>query len=370
MRISVGIKILIAPLIALLLLAGCIAPSSAPVAAPAQATGTLTISLKMPKPGYRAQHLVSDIQSLVFGLVDVSDDPYFGYADGGELVTATSRYHAALAGDGTPSSGLLSGLGLTDAQQAQGNRYLYVSTGLTGSRSMTFGNIKPSATARYVAFAAAFAKNATAATVAKSDAIGFTQSAAFSVATDGSTTVPPLAMALDRGLGSLRVFLDIDQATNGVLLSTMSRLVVGVADVSPSASRTPYLGYETSEAGTRTLDGTNTDPTYHQAIAGFWVGDAFTSQGFSYLGTPLSVSADRGDSDRFLYQVDTTTLNDPSSREILFSNLKTGANYRVFAVAFQGGDTYADIKGITQTGELAITDGQETATYQQLTLTN
>jgi hypothetical protein len=372
MRISLALKSLIIPLLALLLLAGCVAPASTPVSVPTNETGSVTISVTMPRTGYQTQHLISDIQSMVFGLVDISNDPYFGYADGSDLPesAAGNRYHAAIAGDANPSSGLLSGNGLNEGQWAQTQRYLYVATNNNSSRSMTFGNIRPSATARYVAFVAAFNKDATTTTVAKADAIGFAQSAAFAVASDGSTTVPPLTMVLDRGLGSFKLTLDIDQTTNGVLLSDMDKLVVAFVDVSAPATRTPHLGYEILDGVNRKLNGTDTDPTYHKAVAGYWDGGQFNQDAFNYVGTPLSLEADRGNSARFLYHVETTTLTNTATRQIVFDNLKAGGDYRVIALALDGGELTPVASGSTQSTNVTITQGQQASTYLKLILTN
>ncbi len=372
MRFSLSLKSLLIPLLAVLLLAGCVAPASTPVSVPHHDAGSVTISVTMPQTEYQAQHLVSDIKSLVFGLVDVSNDPYFGYADGRDLPesAAGNNYHVAIAGDGNPSSGLLTGNGLNEGQWAQTQRYLYVATSNNASRSMTFGNIRPSAAARYVAFVAAFNKDATATAVTKADAIGFAQSGAFAVAADGSTTVPPLSMVLDRGLGSFKLTLDVDQTTNGVLLSDMDRLVVAFVDVSAPATRTPHLGYEVLDGVNRKLNGTDADPSYHRAVAGYWDGGNFFQQVFNYAGSPLSLDADRGNSARFLYHVETATLTDIATRQIVFDNLKAGGNYRVLAVALDGGDLTPASSGSIQSQEVTITPGQEASTYLKLTLTN
>ncbi len=371
MRTSLALKTLLTPLLALLVLAGCVAPAATPLSVPSDESGTVTVSVSMPTSGYQTQHLLTDIQSLVFGLVDVSADPYFGYyADGRSLPADGSAhaYHPAIAGNGTAGSGLLSGTGLGDAEQARTQRYLYAASNNRNVRTMTFGNVRPSSTARYVAFVAAFNKDATATTVTKADAIGFAQSPAFTVAGDNSTTVPPLTMVLDRGLGDLLVTLDIHPASP-LLLSDMDKLVVAVVDVGLPTTRAPHLGFESRDGVTRKLDGSAADPAYHQAIAGYWAGDFFP-QAFSYLGTPLDLHADRGKSNRFLYHVEASTLANPGPRKVAFSNLKAGGDYRVIAVAFDGGDTLADSKGIAQSANVTIVEGQQADTYLQLTLSN
>lgn len=348
MRTPIALKPLIALLLPLLLLAGCMVPSTPAGLAP----GSVRISVRMPEAGYQTQHLLTDIQSLVFGLVDVGSDPYFGYADGTTFTAAGSRYHAAIAGTGAPATGLLALPSLTDAQRAEASRYLYVATANNGSRSMTFDHVKPSTDARYVAFAVAFAKDATTTAVTMADALGFCQSAPFTVA-NGSTTLPPMAMTLDRGLGTVQLFLDVDELTNNVTLSSMSKLVVGLLDA--SLTRTPYLGYESSVSGTLKLIGDNSNPTYHRAIAGDWVLGNFTPGRFAYAGTPLAADAERGNRDRFLYHVSTSGLVvPPKTRTITFTNLKPGADYYAFATVFQGPDDALVAKGHAQTAAITV----------------
>lgn len=376
MRISFALKTLLTPLLALLLLAGCVAPATSPLPVPSGEAGSVAVSVSMPSSGYRSQHLLTDIGSLVFGLVDVSNDPYFGYHSDGRTLPedgASHAYHPAIAGDGTAGSGLLSGIGLDAAEQARTKRYLYAATSNRNFRTMTFKNVRPSSTARYVAFVAAFNQIATETTVSKADAIGFTNSQAFSVADDGTTTVSMPPMVLDLGLGELLVTVDFNPAA---LLSSMDRLVIAVADVSAPGTRTPHLGYEIHGGATRPFDGSATaDPAYayHRAIAGYDDGDGngFLQRAFNYTGTPISTNVDeRGKSNRFLYYVETSTLGNVGQRAVVFRNLKAGGDYRVIALAFDGGDDFANIKGSTQSVNVTIAAGQQANTYLQLTLSN
>ncbi|MNR75317.1 hypothetical protein D3C72_59470 [compost metagenome] len=349
MRIPFALKPLFGILLPLLLLVGCMVPSTPPSVEP----GTVRISLNMPQGAYQTQHLLTDIKSLVFGLVDVSSEPYFGYADGETFTAIGSRYHAAIAGNGTPGSSLLNLPALGDAQRAETTRYLYVATANNGSRGMTFSNVKPSATARYVAFAAAFSKDASTTAVTAADALGFCQSAPFMVASNGSTTVPAMTMTLDRGLGTLQVHLDIDESTHNVFLSSMSKLVVGLLDA--SLTREPYLGYESSNTGTLKLIGDNSNPAYHRAVAGYWDTGLFTAGRFAYAGTPLEFHNERGNRDRLLYHVTTSGLVvPPKTRTITFANLKPGDDYHTFAIVFQGGDSLGEVKGFVQSPKLTV----------------
>ena len=343
MRIPFALKPLFGLLLPLLLLAGCMVPSTPshvePVTVQGGEPGTVRVSLRMPQAEYQTQHLVEDIESLVFGLVDVGSDPYFGYADGATFTAIGSNYHEAIAGDGTPASGLLSLPTLSDAQLADPSRYLYVATPNNGSRSMTFENVKPSETDRYVAFAVAFSKNAATTAVTADDAIGFVQSDPFKVADNGSTAVPPMVMTLNRGLGSAEIFLQINDSEH-VTLSTMTKLVVGLMDA--SLTRTPYLGYESSASGTLKLTGGNPNPSYHWAIAGNGDATPFVPGAFNYANTPLEDHAERGNRERLLYHVSLPSGGPlPKTRTVTFSNLKPGEDYYAFAVVFQGGDVTA-----------------------------
>lgn len=365
MRTPFALKPFVGLLLPLLFLAGCMVPSTPPSVEP----GTVRVSVNLPQSAYQTQHLLTDIQSLVFGLVDVSSEPYFGYADGATFTAIGSRYHTAIAGNGTVGSGLLNLPALTDAQRAQTGRYLYVATANNGSRGMTFANVKPSATARYVAFAAAFSKDATTTAVTAADALGFCQSAPFTVAGNGSTAVPAMAMSLDRGLGTLQVFLDIDETTHNVFLSSMSKLVVGLMDT--SLTRQPYLGYESTNSGTMKLIGDNTNPAYHRALAGYWDLGNFIPGRFAYAGTPLDAHAERGNRDRLLYHVTTSGLVvPPKTRTITFSNLKPGDDYRAFAIVFQGGDSLAQAKGFAQSDAITVQANTTVSDNLELTLEN
>ena len=365
MRIPFALKPLFGILLPLLLLVGCMVPSTPPSVEP----GTVRIAFNMPNAAYQTQHLLTDIKSLVFGLVDVSSEPYFGYADGENFTAIGSRYHAAIAGNGTVGSGLLNLPALGDAQRAETTRYLYVATPNHGSRGMTFSNVKPSANARYVAFAAAFSKDATTTAVTAADALGFCQSDPFTVAGNGSTTAPAMTMTLNRGLGSLQLFLDVNETTNNVFLSSMSKLVVGLLDA--SLTREPYLGYESSNSGTLKLIGDNTNPAYHRAIAGYWDTGLFTAGRFAYAGTPLASDNERGNRDRLLYHVTTSGLVvPPKTRTITFSNLKPGDDYHAFAIVFQGGDSLGDAKGFVQSAKISVQASNTVSTNLELTLGN
>ena len=162
---------MIAPLLGLFLLAGCVAPvtftPSEPGAAKAAPStpGAVTISVRVPRSEYQTQNMVSDIKTLVFGLVDTAqNDAYFGYANDGttnaSLPESGTRYHLALAGNGNGGSGQFSGDGLTDGQWSQTKRYLYAITADASKQSMTFAGVRDSVTPRYVAFVAAFGKDA------------------------------------------------------------------------------------------------------------------------------------------------------------------------------------------------------------------
>lgn len=345
-------------------------PAPALIASGLDATG-VSVSIKLPAPaGYATQYLVSDISRLVIGLVDLdSTATYLGYEDSTPLGSDPS-YHPAIAGTdgggGVHSTGLLSftGLGaLTTSEKIDRRRYLYrsLTAGIGASRTVTFSHVKPGAN-RYVAFAAAFTGNG----VTQADAIGFSQTAPFTVlgndAGNHANTAPALTLPLTRRMGSIEVALSFDEDASKLV--TKEKLVVTLVD--GDASRTPYFGYE----GNTLLSG---DPSYHPAIAGYTDGlGAFVPQLFDYAVTPLAADASRGNRQRLIYHVSfQNSFTDPAlPRTVRFTNLKPGGNYFVHAAAFQGGDDFADQKGEVQSGALTVTANATTSTPLSLTLLN
>lgn len=332
---------------------------------------SVSVSIALPGlAGYRTQYMVTDISRLVIGLIDLdgASTPYLGYEDS-TLLGADPSYHAAIAGTdgggGSHASGLLSftGLGaLTTPQKLDRRRYLYrtLTAGIGASRTVTFSHVKPG-TSRYVAFAAAFTGNG----VTQADAIGFSQTAPFTVlgndAGNQANAAPALTLPLTRRMGSLELTLSFDEGVSKLV--TKDKLIVTLVD--GDATRAPYFGYE----GNTLLTG---DPGYHPAIAGYTDGTGtFVPQLFDYAPTTLA-DAQKGDRRRMVYHVSfQNSFTDPApARTVRFTNLKPGGNYFVHAAAFQGGDGFANQKGDVQSGALTVTSDATTSTPLSLSLTN
>lgn len=332
MRITFALKNLLTPMLTLFLLAGCVAPMSAPEGIAARGADTVTLSVSLAEGNYRTQHLESEIESLVFGLVDVSNEPYFGLANGDAFTAAATSYHEVIAG----SAGLLTNLkdpdtliALGESDRGREARFLY-RTGGTTARKVSFGNIKPTSKKRFVAFVAAFNKDV-ALGVTKENAIGFVQSEPFSVGGDGVPSESlQMSMALNRELAKLQVKLTLKQPAN---LASMSHIVVGVVDANEDANWTPSLGYGATPTTLFPLDA-NGSPAYHRAIA---EGDGAPPL-FDFLKTNLTDAVQQRRQSRYFYFIMTPAdFGAQVEKEILFSNLRPGGTYHTFAAAFQGG---------------------------------
>lgn len=345
MPILVVLKAFLTPLLALVILAGCVTPATRP--SPEGESATVTISVGLPQAGYQTQYLEEDIESLVFGLVDVSATPYLGIADGTSFTAPGHRYHAAIAGNASGGVGLLpglvgsdTGLLLGDAERANPKRYLYVAASGRASRSMTFASLKPTAEKRFVAFAIAFKKDVTTTAVTSDDAIGLCQWDPFALSA-GTLALAPKALALTRGLGRLQINLKVDETD--AALSTMSRVVVALMD---TAAWSPNLGFEATPGGQVELIDTPGNPVYHQAIAGSPGAPGL----FDYSLTALAGnSAAFGNRKRvFYYVLLPGDFGSAPTKTLTFSNLRPGQDYHAFAVALQGNDANALEKGMVQ----------------------
>jgi hypothetical protein len=329
MRISPPLKTLLLPLLALLLVAGCVAPVPAPM--PAATADGVTISVSLGAPGYATQNLKGDIKSLVFGLVDVAqNDAYFGYVNNGttnaSLPESGTPYHLAIAGNGNVGSGLLSGDGLEAGQWAQTKRYLYAIAPDASKLSMTFAGVRESASRRYVAFVAAFGKDA--ATLTSADLLGFARSATpFSIVNGNPSEPLTLTLTLDRGLATLPVFVNFT-GTQFVPLASASKVVVALADMDPN--RVPRFGDEGTSANA---------PGFHPEVAGTWSGAIFTKGYFDYPFDFPDTVGKSGEYNRFIYAVIPAGPGAVAGeRSVLFSNLRPGGRYSVFAAALDAAD--------------------------------
>ena len=345
MRISFALRNLLAPMLALLLLAGCMAPAVAPLTVRGAEEGSVTISVAMPEFGYQTQHLLEDINSLVFGLVDLSTDAsnlYFGFAQGNAISDdAPPNYHAIIAGDGSTGSDLFGpDLSLHDSERKQTKRYLYAAVSGNTRQAVTFANVKPNKDKRYVAFVAAFQKDITQGEIVmRADAIGFKASEPFKVESPGVLSMPPLEMVLDRALGSLKLELKIAEDPASPL-SDMDTLVVGLLDATGGTDWNPALGYEISTGGSHGLQPNPLGDSYHVTLLGASSNDpsSFKPGKFNYAGTLIQDTAARGDLKRALYYFragDLATLTRPLN--LTFSRLKPSAHYYPFAAVFKGG---------------------------------
>jgi len=332
MRIAFALKTLLTPLLTLLLLAGCVAPTATPLSVPSDKTSAVTISVAVPKSGYQAQHLTSDIKTLVFGLVDVApDDAYFGFVNTGTtnavLPETGSPFHRAIAGNGNSGSGLLTGDGLTSSQWAQTKRYLYAVAPDTSKLSMTFTGVRESSTPRYVAFVAAFGKDA--ATLTSADLLGFTRSTTPFSIVNGTPSLPlDLTLTLDEGLVDLTVHVNFTGTLTHPVSST-SRVIVALADM--DANRDPRFGYH----GSSTLQ-----PDFHPLIAGTWAGTTFTRGFFDYpFAFPEQIGM-KGEFNRFIYaEIPTGPTAANGERTVRFSNIRPGGTYSLFSVALDSTDS-------------------------------
>lgn len=342
MRISFALKTILAPLLAFLLLAGCATPVKAPLTVVPDSQRGVTITWAMPASDYQAQHLVEDIESLVFGLVDVSTSSaqlYFGYEEDGIITDAAhSNYHPIIAGNGNSGSDLFGDqLSLTDGERKQVKRYLYAVTRDRGKRAVTFSNVRPNQNTQYVAFVAAFKVDVTqGGALARADAIGFAASAPFKVDSAGKVEVQPLQMELNRALGSLKLELRINEDP-AQPMADMSTLVVGLLDATAATGWNPAMGFEISADGIHPVTAPADMDTYHSTLLGKWT-PGFVGGKFRYEGTPLANSSARADTKRALYYFhagDLTTL--PRPLNLTFSRLKPSAQYYPFAAIFKGG---------------------------------
>ncbi len=331
MRIPVILNALFTPLLALLLLAGCMPPAVSPVAAPLEASGAVTLSVRMPAKDYQTQNLLGDIKTLVFGLVDIAqNDTYFGYVHNGttnaSLPESGTPFHLAIAGNGNPGTSLFSGEGLNEGQWAQTKRYLYAIAPDASKLSMTFAGVRESATPRYVAFVAAFGKDS--ATLTSADLLGFARSATpFSIVNGVPSAPLTLTMTLDRGLASLPVFVNFT-GTQMVPLSSAAKVVVALADMDPN--RVPRFGDKGTSANA---------PAFHPEVAGTWSGAVFTKGYFDYPFTFPDTVGKSGEYNRFIYAVIPAGPGAVAGeRSVLFSNLRPGGQYSVFAAALDAAD--------------------------------
>lgn len=330
MRLPFLLKTLLGILLPLLLAAGCAAPLGTPSFEP----GTVQIAVRIPKSGFQTQHKLTDIATLVVGLVDVSENPYFGKVGNADLDPASHAFHEVIAGS-AGVSGLLSNLGVADPTNPK--RFLYAMTTDRDALALSFGNVRPSSTPRYVAFAVAF--NRTGA-VTKEDVIGFyQQSAPFSVPASGTTVNLP--MTLSYGLGSLRVVTNF--ITSSTQVNQTQSVVVALLDAS---SRIPSFGYLDNEPMAGNV------PNYHVTIVGNLVNGVWQDGDFKFTGTPIDGDAQaKMDWKRVLYYtIPTGPTATNGSRAVNFENLKEGGYYYAFAVAFNNAEQemgYASVGPIT-----------------------
>lgn len=357
MRFSATSKLVFVPLLALFLIAGCVAPMTPPATEP----GTVTVSVNLPE--YRTQNLAADIKTLVFGLADVTqNETYFGFTSDGTtsapLPEAGTRYHLAITkGEHDDGKPLLSGDGLESGQWEQTKRYLYAVVPDASKLSMSFSGLRESSARRYVAFVAAFGKDA--ATLTSTDLLGFARTALpFSIVNGVPSEPLNLTLTLDQGLATLPVVVNFTTGGGLVELDDTSRVVVALADM--DSSRTPRFG-----------DGglSNNAPPFHAAIAGNWAGGLFTKGFFDYpFGFP-EVDGQMGAYNRFLYaDIPTGAGAVTGERRVAFSNVRVGGTYSIFVVALDA--AHNKVGGVAQLDDITLHAGDNDPKHLVLPLSN
>lgn len=186
---------------------------------PGKAAVTMNIELPAAS-GYRTQHALVDMTRLAIGLIDVNADTtklYFGKDQTGFDLLTTSlipRQGATLftgwAFAGAPSS----------AQLGNPKRYFYyelTSPPASSPRVVTFTNIKPGT--RVIGFAAAFIANPSDASTPL--LAGVRDTATPITVNPGLNNFAPIALTLDRNLGTVGATVSITPTTPTVTIDGM-----------------------------------------------------------------------------------------------------------------------------------------------------